>query len=365
MLEGRVVKGGAPVDSATVVLHRVAVDTAGEIDSVRVADDGRFRFALPSVPDPGGRGEVYFASVRHLDILYFGPAVHRAVQLDSLYAIEVHDTAVVESGGADLVLDVRYIVLEEVEDGWQITDLFQVLHEGDRTLVPGEEGRTVWSHPLPEGIRDVEVGGGDLPPDATVYQGGSFRVMAPVPPGERQFVIRYRAEDLGLTFPLPGPTRQMELLIREPAPPVEVTGLGTAEPLEMNAGLRYRRFAATGLAAGSVVLEEGRGPTRIPARGLAVGMALLLTAAGLWVYLRGRAPTPAPAPGGGRMPAGPPAGVNRRRALLLEVARIDEALDSGEPDEDETARLRGRRTSLIRRLQDMGGAEGSPGPPRN
>ncbi|HZD03804.1 MAG TPA: hypothetical protein VE173_02770, partial [Longimicrobiales bacterium] len=115
------VQDSAGVRGATVVLHRVTVDTAGEIDSVRVDSNGRFRFRLPSVPDPGGRGEIYFASVRHQGILYFGAAIHRAVQLDSLYTIEVYDTAVVPAGGADLPLEVRYVVAEPSENGWQIT----------------------------------------------------------------------------------------------------------------------------------------------------------------------------------------------------------------------------------------------------
>lgn len=361
LMRGQVVKGGEPVDTATVVLHRVGVDTAGEIDSVRAAADGSFRFELPTVPDPGGRGEVYFASVRYQDILYFGSALHRAVQLDTLYTIEVYDTAVVAAGGADLDVDVRYVVMEPAGDGWQVTDLFQVLNQGERTLVPGEEGRTVWSHPLPPGVRDVQVGGGDLPPDAVVYQGGALRVMAPVPPGERQFVVRYVAGDPALRFPLPGPTRQMELLIREPAPSLDVAGLTAAEPLEMDGGLTYRRYTATAVPAGAVVLTEVSGPATVPVRLLAVGVTLLLAVAGLWAYMRGRTPAPATASGGSAasgagQPASRPPGLSgpeARRALLVQVARIDEALEAGDLDEGEAARLRGRRASLVRRLEAM------------
>ncbi|HSR43523.1 MAG TPA: hypothetical protein VLL48_15150 [Longimicrobiales bacterium] len=354
VLEGRVVKAGAPVDSATVVLHRVGIDTAGEIDSVRVDGGGAFRFDLPTVPDPGGRGEVYFASVRHLGILYFGTALHRAVQLDSLYTIEVHDTAAVGPEGADLGVEVRYMVAEPAGEAWQVTDLFQVVNDADRTLVPGVEGRTVWSHPLPRGARDVEVGGGDLPPDATVFADGLFQVRAPVPPGDRQFVLRYTLDELETRIPLPLPTAQMELLVREPAPALQVTGLTAAEPLEMDGGVTYRRYTATGLAAGSVVLEAATGSGPVPAPSIAVGLALLLAVAGLWLYMRSRTPRPAPASGAGPGGPGAPRGPDSRRGLLIQVARIDEALEAEDLDEGEAARLRGRRTSLVRRLQDMG-----------
>lgn len=356
ILEGRVVQDSAGVSDATVVLHRVTVDTAGEIDSVRVDPDGRFRFQLPSVPDPGGRGEVYFASVRHQGILYFGGAIHQADQLDSLYTIEVYDTAVVPAGGAALPLEVRYVVAEPSDDGWQITDLFQVRQTGTRTLVPGDELRTVWSYPLPSGIRDVQVGGGDLPPDATSFSDGVVRIAAPVPPGERQFVVRYLVDALDLTFPLPGSTAQMEFLVREPAPPLEVTGLTPVEPLQMDPSTAYRRYTGNGLVDATVVVAPGEPEGGVPARPLAVVLALVLALAGLWAYRRaaGRGAEEAVMAGtpGGPSSSGAPERASRD-ALILEVARIDEALEGGELTEGEAARLRGRRTSLVRRLQDM------------
>lgn len=354
ILEGRVLKDSVGVARATVVLHRVSVDTAGEIDSVRVDPDGRFRFRLPAVPDPGGRGDVYFASVDHEGILYFGAAIHRAVQLDSLYTILVYDTTVVPAGGANLPVDVRYVVVEPGEDAWQVTDLFQVNQQGTRTLVPGEELRTVWSYPLPAGVHDVEVGGGDLPPDATSFSGGVVRIAAPVPPGERQFVLRYLADDLDLRFPLPGSTGQMELLVREPAPPLDITGLTAVQPVQMEAGVTYRRYTGNGLLNTTVSMAPGKAAPGVPARRIAVLLALMLALAGLWAYRRSAGPGSAPAVETLGAPEASTPGSTDRSALLREVARIDLALEGGDVDEGEATRLRRRRSSLIRRLQDLG-----------
>jgi len=180
-LQGIVVRPDGPLPGGQVILHRVASEEAGEIDSVSVGADGRFRFDLPAVPDPEGRNEVYFASASHHGVLYFGPAITTAVQLDSLYRIEVHDTASVSVEGASLPIQVRYMIVEDPETarvppsaaapsgatdaggdgGWLVTDLLQPVNDGEATLVP-REGGVVWSYRLPPAATDIEVGGAGI-----------------------------------------------------------------------------------------------------------------------------------------------------------------------------------------------------------
>ncbi|HSM04810.1 MAG TPA: hypothetical protein VK858_09300, partial [Longimicrobiales bacterium] len=151
-LEGVVERGTAgPVAEATVLLHRIDPTAAGEIDAVRTDGSGRFAFELPTVPDPGGRDEIYFASVRHQGVVYFGGAVSQAVQLDSVYRIQVFDTAVAPPEGAPVPRGVRYLLAEPVEGGWQVTDLMQIDVTGERTWVNAEGGVT-WRYPMPEGL---------------------------------------------------------------------------------------------------------------------------------------------------------------------------------------------------------------------
>lgn len=342
-LRGTVTLGeDRPLPGATVVLHRVDPVDAGEIDSLRTGPGGAFRFQLPTVPDPGGRGEVYFASVNHQGVLYFGPPVTTAVELDSVYRIQVHDTVWAPASGAPLTPTVRYMLVEQGEEGWQVTDLLQVVVEGDRTLVAADSGVT-WRYPLPTGHRGVQVGGGDVPPAAARTEDGDLLVTAPLPPGPRQVVIRYTLDSLSVEIPVPGGVGEMDLLVREPAPPLQVRGLEATESVEMEPGVRYRRFAGVAVQGGSIGVVQLPPSREIPTRWLAVLLGLTLTVLG--IYAVGRAPR-----GRGGAPA-PREGEPTRDDLIRQVAELDEALEET-PEGPARIRLMGRRRDLVSRLRN-------------
>ncbi|HSG49897.1 MAG TPA: hypothetical protein VLA43_18885 [Longimicrobiales bacterium] len=348
-LRGTVTVGSdRPVPSAMVTLHRVDAVDAGEIDSIAAGVDGTFRFDLPTVPDPGGRGEVYFASVRHQGVLYFGPPVTAAVELDSVYRIQVYDTAVAPMGGAPLTPSVRYILVEEGQDGWQVTDLFQLVVEGDRTLVAADSGIT-WRYPLPPSHRDLQVGGGDVPPATTRVEEGYLLVSAPLPPGPRQLVVRYTVDSLTVDIPLPGGVAEMDLLVREPAPPVQVQGLVPAESVEMEPGVRYRRFSGVGVPSTTLRMIQEEAPFVFPVRWLAVVLGLVLAGVGVYVVRRapGGAPPAGPAPG--RAPERGPT----REELVREVAGLDDALEVT-PEGPARERMLHRRRVLVAALRQRG-----------
>ena len=183
-LRGRVMLGEVAVDSATVMLHRVTAEAAGEVDSVSVVADGSFEFAIPQEWRLVGGAEVLFASVRHGGVLYFGSAVSDSDQLDSLYVITVFDSEETPRQGLLLPVSVRNLFLEQSGEGWRATDLLQILNGGERTLVAPEDG-VVWRYPLPPEATSPQLGQGDLPPDAVTFEGGRVSVRAPLPPGER------------------------------------------------------------------------------------------------------------------------------------------------------------------------------------
>jgi hypothetical protein len=349
-LRGQVLVNETPASGSVVVLHRVGPDASGPIDSVRTGAQGSFRFRLPGVPDPATE-EVWFASVAREGVNYFGPLIATAAQLDSLYVVRAYDTAPAPAGGAALEIAARYILLEEVPNaGWTATDLIHVRQTGERTLVAAPGGAT-FVYPLPEGATDLEIGGNQMTPDAATLAGGSLRVSSAIPPGEREFVVRYRLPDPFLRLTLPGRTGEIELLVKEPAPPLEVEGLEGAQPVEMEPGVTYRRFAGANVADLALVVREGEGAPLVPTRWLAVGLALLLASAALYGVLRphpqvaGAAAAPAPA----RAVVTP---FERRQRLLLEVARLDEAHAAGRvPDADEWA---ARRRALLERVRELG-----------
>ena len=248
-LRGTVMVGSEPLSEGTVLLHRVSPDSSGSIDSTRVAADGTFSFVLPTVPDPGGRDDIYFASVRFEGVLYFGPAISQATQLDSTYLIQAHRSVVAPPEGAMLTMAVRNLFLEPgPENTWRATDVLQVRNDGERTLIAADDG-VVWSYAFPPVASEFQLGQGDLPPDAVDFVGHLVRLKAPVPPGDRFFMVRYTLPAPPFSVPVPGLTEKMEVLVREPAPALDVIGLDEMDVVSLEAGSNFRRYGRSNINA--------------------------------------------------------------------------------------------------------------------
>ncbi len=325
-----------------VVLHHITGGTqAGELDSVRVGEGGAFSFALPNVPDPA-RSDIFFVSVRHDGVLYFGPAITRAAELDSVYEVHAYDTLLAPLEGAAVAMQSRSLFLEPDSGGaWRVTDLFELRNDRQRTIVARPGGRT-WSYPLPAEARDVMAGDGEMSLDAASFEDGAVVVRAALPPGERLFVVRYRLDSPYVSVPTPGLTETLDVLVREPVPPLEVENLGAMDRIELEPGSTFRRYTGDDVSDASVrlVATEDAGPP--PVRWAAVVLAMALTIAGL-VALRGG--------GRARASTAPP----KRSELLLAVARLDEEFEAG--GDVSAARRRGyerERAELMRRLRSGG-----------
>lgn len=332
-LSGAVTREGTGVAGVPVTLHRVGQDSAGVI-SVEPSDgDGRFRFLLPQLPNPAVTDEVYFASVEYLGIMYFGPPISTPADLDSLYVIDVHDTAVVSEAPAPIAIQTRTVVLEQSEDGWSVTDLFELRNDDPRTYVPGPNGR-VWTHPLPGNATGFELGESDLAADAVQFENGGVVTSAPMPPGTRLYLFRYTVSGVELSVPQMGSER-FELLIREPARTVDVTGLRAEAPITPDQGTTYRRFAGLDLAPAPILVQESSANRGLPLTALTVVLGVSLALLGLWVFRRG-ASSPQ----------------DRRARIVLEIARLDEAFEGqSDPTPEDTLRYQKRRRALADSLQ--------------
>ena len=351
-LRGEVTRGTEILPGVSVILHRVSATQAGEIDTVQADPQGRFQFSLPTVPREDQEGDIYFASVRHDGILYFGTAVSRAIQLDSVYRIRAFDTLVAPPSGVPLPVGVRYLIAEGSPGGHQITDLFEIHHEGDQTYVAAPDGGLTWTHPLPPTSTNHQVGGGDVSGDAAVVTDGVLQLSGPISPGVRTFIMRYEVPSLdGLEVPLASGTRVAELLVREPVPELDVEGLTAVETVEMQPGMRFRRYAADPPTVDRIRVAAGDPPARIPVEWLAVGLGLLLAVAGLYAVGKGGAGSPSPLPVGGGAPLDP---ADVRNRLLLEIARIDQRLEEPDLTTEERARLAAERVHKVAQLS--GGA---------
>lgn len=373
VLRGRALLGDTLLRSGVVMLHHVSSEVQGELDSTRVRPDGTFRFRLANAPDPD-RSEVFFAAIRYQGVLYFGKPLTLAAQLDSIYEIHTYDTILVAAEGVDLPVEIRNLFLEPDSGSWRVTDLFQVRNRENRTLVARDDG-IVWSYLLPEGARDFALGQGEFAPDAVRFEDGRVLVRSAIPPGDRLFVVRYNVPDPFLRIPMPGSTDEAELLVREPAPPLEVDGLQPLEQVELEPGTTYLRYSAQGLADATVTIRRGRGSRKAPVKIVAILIGFLLAAVGLWAVLGPRM-AQAPVAGSGAGPAGGTAsggtsggvatpapgpgpsgseGPTSRRTILVEIAKLDEAFEShAAPTPAERERYATRRRELIEQLRRSG-----------
>jgi hypothetical protein len=339
VLAGQVLLGDSAMRAGTVVLHRVSDIQQGEIDSTRV-NNGAFSFTLPGVPNPA-MGDIYFASVQHQGVMYFGPAITQAIELDSAYVIQAYDTLLAPADGMDVVLEGRTLFIDAQDATWTVTDVFQLRNDLDRTIVARPGGR-VWTYPLPPEATDVVTSENEMSAGAATYDSGSFVVRAAIPPGQRTFVVRYTIASLDVAIPTPGTTAMFDLLVREPAPALDVPGLTPAEGIQTESGATYRRYAGENVATPTVRISLGEEIAPPPVHWVAVILASILAVGGI-LALRSRSASRAPARGRS----------GTREDLLLEVARLDEEYQrQSSPTESVTHDYRARRAALIQRLRE-------------
>lgn len=333
ILAGRVLVGDRPADTGTVVLHRVSGEMSGEVDSVGVEPGGFFQLGLPEAPGTGD--QIFFATMRHQGILYFGRPFSGLPDPGGSYVIQAYPA---QPAGPDARprLQVRNVVAARPDSGkgWTVADFFE-LHNGvPATLVSGENGPT-WSHALPRGARDLRVGQSDLSPGMASLRDGRVSVSAPIRPGGSLYLFQYVIPDDGFSIPVEVAIGSMELLVREPAGDLSVTGLAAVEGVELE-GVGYRRFAGRDVAPSDITVTTGE--TRMPSGSLslvAVFVTLLLAGAGALLAARSRNPAVIPLR-------------SRRRRVLVEIARLDEEWTDGRLVEED---YRGRRASLLERLR--------------
>jgi hypothetical protein len=335
-LNGSAYVGDTALTDGIVVLHHLSNGEQGGLDSLSLSSGGAFTFTLPEVPDPVGR-DVFFASIRHLGVLYFGPAITDVAQLDSTYEIHTYDTILAPAAGMALPIQSRSVFFEPDTVGWRVTDLFQLRNDEARTVVT-RTGGIVWSHLLPAEATDVTAGEGEIAFDAAEYEDGRLVVRAAIPPGERLFVVRYHVDSPIISIPNQGLAEALDVLIREPAPSIEVEGLERIDPIELEPGSTYSRYAGTDVTAGAVNIVETEGPATPPVQWAALVLAMILAGSGMLVLRSGPA-TAKEAP-------------RSRQSLLLEVATLDEAFVTSSPTVEERRVYERRRAELLRNLRD-------------
>jgi hypothetical protein len=337
---GRVLRPAADtmrgVPGAWVVLHRVAADRSGPIDSTRTSREGGF--AIRYIPSGTGDA-IYFVSAEHHGIAYFSPP------LDTGRAVEEAELAVFDTTSAPVPIHIRghhIVVAAPGENGdREIVEVFELANDSSVTRVAAGEV-PVWSTPLPDGATDVRIGQGDLSEDAIRTDGGRIRLYAPLAPGIKQLSYAYRLDGGAFPFsrPVEGRAGVLEVLLEEPDVTATAPGLERVDPVTVESRT-FNRFLAQELPeAGVLRIDAPRGG--VDARRALVLAILALTVGAMTLVLVRARRRPVPAS---------PAGERRTERLAREIAELDARVEAAphlEVAEQETYAR--RRAELKREL---------------
>jgi hypothetical protein len=334
-----------PIPGEWVVLHRVARDTAGPLDSVRTDPRGHYTLAYRATGDTSA---LYFASTRFGGITYFTSPLRKAL-VDGADA----DLIVYDTSSAPVLIRVRghhvVVMAPDSARSRTVLEVFELTNDSTVTRVAGAAERPTFETALPPGARDFHVAAGDLAPDALTFGDGRVRVFAPLAPGVKQFSFNYRlpATTSAIALPVAAPVAVLEVLVEDMRG--SATGIGLKEqPATVLEGRRFKRFLTQDPPAPSTFSVTA--PTLLAASSLNVRVALVIVAVGAALLL---------GLGSSVLRHGP----GRRRAarpddpdgLAREVAALDLAFEQvANPTSDQRAdhyearaRLKARLTAAL------------------
>jgi hypothetical protein len=290
-VSGRVLTADSTPVPTRVVLHRVAQETQGPIDSTSAGHDGRFRFRFH--PDSGA---FYILSAQYAGIEYFSqPVPSGGAGPVSGISIVVYDT----SSSVPISLQARHLVVTRPgEDGSRsVLDIMVLRNDGRRTRIASDSTRPTWTAPLPVGSVGLELSESDFSREAVGRRGDSVIVVAPFAPGEKQLTVQYLIPARRTSVELPIGSRGVSLNVLAEEPQVSVSGRGVGfSDTQTIQGRTFRRWS--GVAEQGTVIRltlpgTGRTPGGLLAA-LVAAMALALAASGWFLIARPRAAVTAP-----------------------------------------------------------------------
>jgi len=245
---GRVLTADStPVPGARVVLHRIAPNVQGPLDSIRADRGGRFGFAFR--PDTAA---FYLVSSRHSGIEYFSPPVStNPGRPDTAVRIVVYDT----SSNALVTVEARHLVITRAgENGTRgALDLIVLQNTGQRTRVTSDTLHPSISLPLPAGTSGLQVGESEVSAESVHRKGDSLMITAPIAPGEKQLTVQYHvpAGRSTLELPVQGTGQKINVLLEETGARVSGAGMAFADS-QVIQGRSFRRWSGVTPAPGVI-----------------------------------------------------------------------------------------------------------------
>lgn len=249
-VEGRAVRIVAgdtvPAAGARVTLHRVGATRQGAVDSTTSGTAGEFRLAAAV-----DSGDVLLVSGRWHGVEYFAQPVVRGEPVDLL----VVDTA----SDAPVRVAARHVVIGgPAADGTRdVIDMLVLRNPGSVTRVGRDSTTPAFRMALPPNVANVTLGDADFAADAFDVHDDTLALLAPIPPGDRQFMLQYQLPPgaVALELPLDPSPDTLSVLAEEPGleMPAALRQVGT-EPM---AGRTFTRWSGRMDGTLRVGLESG------------------------------------------------------------------------------------------------------------
>lgn len=375
-IEGQVVNGtaGAPEvgEGVAVVLHVDLGDSETTPLETTTDGEGRFRFdGLDTDPDLE-----YWPEAIYLDVPYsvVSPLRFEDGQPSLSATLTVYETT---SDDSAISLSSVHSIVESFGEVLRITEIHLLSNSGDRAYVGGSDDQnpdTTVSVPVPEnavGLSFEE----DTQGGRFVEVEGGLRDTAPVPPGSETSLIfmSYHLMVAGDTIPLERrfayPVANLNMLVAQPGLTLRSEQL-ESRGTQLFQDRQYEFFVAenlgpetplvielipvadpsAGAEAGGMAPSGAQGATG-PTRGnqgvlLWIGFSLAgLAIVGAVVYSASSA-RPAPAHRSASSVASDP----RAQRMLSELAKLEEALEAGQVDEET---YESQRTEIYGKLKSL------------
>lgn len=286
-LTGRVVKEGIPIPGVEVTLHQVTAQRSGAVGQAGTDAGGSFRFDLPAADTAGFN--VFFVTVEHQGVRYFGAPVHRG-DVPAAYSVEVFDTTS-SLPGALRIARRGVILFPETDGSWSANELLRVVNTGRKTLVPAD-GSPTWEFSLPAGATDFEASEGEAATSDLQMMGQRALFVGSLTPGARELFVRYRlpADQPALELQTSGATDTFDVFIPEGSAQVTVTGLPTTRVTTVE-NQRFVQYTGTGLPADHLIrVTWAVAAPPIDPVVAALVVALAILAIGAWIGFRNRDP---------------------------------------------------------------------------
>lgn len=261
-----------------ITLHRVGPDKEGPVDSVRTDASGSYRIRYRATGSPNA---IYFAATTWQGIAYFTPPLRAASVTGNPARLSVYDTT---SREVALAVRGRHVIVGAADSTTSrvVIEVYELANDSVKTLVGSDSLTPTLIVPVPTAAREVVVGQGDVPADATGTAPGVLKIFAPFAPGLKQLSFSYRIakESFPLNFSLERASDVLEVLVEEPSATISGAALQNTGPIAAD-GRTFKRFLGQNIAAGGQLTigvpgtMSGKSSVYIIGIVFAIGVALL------------------------------------------------------------------------------------------